>query len=366
MKVIYHCYGGAHSSVAAAGLHLGIIASEPQPTVAELESLPYFDKNDPKDIGRVRLMGVDDLGAEVLVLGRSAAAPIVIRTLAGLAQMYGAEDAIFGDTTGCINWRMVAGGIGSRRIRVQRIGRPLVTSGTRQALTALARLVSDIRALQRQAHRDVKGDGGQRGGDGVRAPGAILYIPAGQRPVAESALAGGRLRKVIYHCHGSTHSSVLAAALHLGVVDARRRPSVDEIINLKLFDRVENDAIGTPFLCGHDEGGREVYVLGTGGHKALVTCLVNSFVATCYRDEPPPYLVDTLTLVNTRTRVGGFASRRLGQAWGRRAAAQGLRDNFENLVDLVHLVKVALGGPVSPEAARPVRPSPRPVLAGRE
>ncbi|HCX78095.1 MAG TPA: hypothetical protein DG577_01645, partial [Firmicutes bacterium] len=41
--MIYHCYGGAHSSVTAAAVHVGLLARDKTPSRLELVSLPYFD-----------------------------------------------------------------------------------------------------------------------------------------------------------------------------------------------------------------------------------------------------------------------------------------------------------------------------------
>jgi len=43
LKVIYHCYGGAHSSVTAANIHLGLLPRERTPGYRELISQKLFD-----------------------------------------------------------------------------------------------------------------------------------------------------------------------------------------------------------------------------------------------------------------------------------------------------------------------------------
>jgi hypothetical protein len=39
-----------------------------------------------------------------------------------------------------------------------------------------------------------------------------------------------RLLKIIYHCYGGSHSSVIAAALHLKWIDKDRLPSEEEMM----------------------------------------------------------------------------------------------------------------------------------------
>jgi xylulokinase len=45
MKIIYHCYGGSHSSVLAAAIHTGRLNPERLPTGEELMALPYFTQS---------------------------------------------------------------------------------------------------------------------------------------------------------------------------------------------------------------------------------------------------------------------------------------------------------------------------------
>lgn len=70
MKIIYNCYGGAHSSVTAAALHLGLLPEARPATAKELLSLPYYDAQVGKDHGRIRFMGFDEWGNEVYVVGK--------------------------------------------------------------------------------------------------------------------------------------------------------------------------------------------------------------------------------------------------------------------------------------------------------
>ena len=53
MIIIYHCYGGTHSSVMAASLHLGLLPQDKKPTGKELLALPYFDQQSGADFGKI-------------------------------------------------------------------------------------------------------------------------------------------------------------------------------------------------------------------------------------------------------------------------------------------------------------------------
>lgn len=70
MKVIYHCYGGSHSSVVAAALHLKWLDPTRLPDPLDLIHLPYFDKTQDSDFGRIHYMGTDESGHDIYILGK--------------------------------------------------------------------------------------------------------------------------------------------------------------------------------------------------------------------------------------------------------------------------------------------------------
>jgi hypothetical protein len=70
MKIIYHCFGGSHSSVTAAALHLGMLDKTRIPTREQLMDVPYYDKTSDEDFGSIRYMGTDEFGHDVYVLGK--------------------------------------------------------------------------------------------------------------------------------------------------------------------------------------------------------------------------------------------------------------------------------------------------------
>lgn len=145
MHIIYHCYGGAHSSVAAAGIHLGLLPL-PNPSAADILSLPYFDQHTSQDQGRLFFYGVDERGNKVYILGRARAAAIVQQTVkAALRLAREDDDVLFVNTIPAVNFWMRIGGYLSRRLGWVSIGRPLVTLGTLLAVPRLAALVSRVR-----------------------------------------------------------------------------------------------------------------------------------------------------------------------------------------------------------------------------
>lgn len=145
MIVIYHCYGGAHSSVVAAAVHLGLLPRDRKPSPDELWSVRYFDKQDSHDAGRIRLMGTDCHDNEIYILGRRSDVSLIRRAVEEVGRLMGVwpeGQVLFVDTLPCVNWYMRIGGFLSRAARLKRLGRPTVIYGTRRAYRSLSDLAA--------------------------------------------------------------------------------------------------------------------------------------------------------------------------------------------------------------------------------
>lgn len=146
MKIIYHCFGGSHSSVTAAALHLGILKKNTIPTPDELIKIPYFDKTSDSDFGSIRYMGTDEFGNEVYVLGKKSLGNRFGSILLGVAEILGKQDELL--VVNCmelVNWSMKLGGFTSRRLGLVALGRPVVSWGTGRAFRQLVNLVEITR-----------------------------------------------------------------------------------------------------------------------------------------------------------------------------------------------------------------------------
>jgi hypothetical protein len=143
---IYHCYGGSHSSVTAAAIHVGLLHPEQKPSWQLLLSLPYFDTQKASDHGKLQFMGTvgDDL---VFSVGLQTAAEPAIKALKALFAIGQSEigPINFIGTMPAVNLWMKIGGICSRVLGLKGIGRPLVLYGTQRAYSNLARLVRDVK-----------------------------------------------------------------------------------------------------------------------------------------------------------------------------------------------------------------------------
>ncbi len=155
MNIIYHCFGGAHSSVTAAALHLGLLPKDRLPTLQELMAIPYFDNTDNSNFGSIRFMGLDEYKNAIYVLGKKSLGDRYINIIHGIAEIMGVRHQVLAvNTMPHVNWVMKIGGFISRRVGMVFIGRPLVGLGTRKAYWALVNLV-EITRLQALDRRQV-------------------------------------------------------------------------------------------------------------------------------------------------------------------------------------------------------------------
>ncbi|NPV52325.1 MAG: DUF3189 family protein [Firmicutes bacterium] len=150
--------------------------------------------------------------------------------------------------------------------------------------------------------------------------------------------------KIIYHCYGSAHSSVVAAAIHIGILPCDRIPSAREIMNVPHFDRTGSNEIGTCFFMGEDEWGNSVYIMGMGYAKDIVRRAIYSILKIYGIPESDLLLVNALPHVGLITRVGGVLSRRMGLVRaGRPLTVYGIQRSYGDFVRMVDSIKQEIG-----------------------
>lgn len=147
MKIIYCCFGGSHSSVTAAAIHVGLISSTHKPTGKELLAVPYYDIQVGKDHGYFRYMGKDEYGNQVYITGKHNLGKNFESIIRQIADIFGLEqkDYVIVDTMPYVNLMMMIGGYTSRRLGIVSIGRPIVIRGTQNAFFKLAAMVHRIK-----------------------------------------------------------------------------------------------------------------------------------------------------------------------------------------------------------------------------
>ncbi|MEC9488948.1 MAG: DUF3189 family protein [Halanaerobium sp.] len=144
----------------------------------------------------------------------------------------------------------------------------------------------------------------------------------------------------MYSCFGSAHSSVLAAGIHVGMLPRDRLPQDKEILNLPHYDRTTSNEIGQIFEFGEDEMGHQVYIIGMAGGDKVIIPAIKDFMQVIGKPVDELVIIKTLPLVNLRTRIGGFLSRKLHLVFlGRPLTIWGLKKRYWHFVRLVGNVK---------------------------
>lgn len=158
MKFIYNCYGGSHSSVTAAALHLGLLPENRVATVKEFLSVPYYDAQVSADHGRIRCFGFDKEGNEVYIASKRNLGNhyerIMRQFLDISVEPILAREVVFINTMAEVNIFMVIGGYISRRLGFCKLGRSLVIFGTRQSYAKFGQLVRQIKEEYHRATED--------------------------------------------------------------------------------------------------------------------------------------------------------------------------------------------------------------------
>lgn len=147
---------------------------------------------------------------------------------------------------------------------------------------------------------------------------------------------------VIYHDIGGTHSSAVAANIHVNKLPRDSVQSRDILLSIPTFDRIEKKDWGRLIFMGEDEFGSGVYTMCRQFAPMIVlpaiTDLYNILNGTTGNEGL--YLVNTSPTVNSWMAIGGFLSRRMKfVSIGRPIAAYGTMKAYKNISDLVRRVK---------------------------
>ncbi len=148
MKYIYNCYGGSHSSVTAAAIHLGLLPENRLATARELLSVPYYEAQVKNDHGRIRLVGWDERGHEVYITSKRNQGKNyehIMRQFLNLTEPNLNNEVVFVDTMPYVNIFMIIGGYLSRRLGFKRLGRFIVCYGTSLSYQKFVHLVRQLK-----------------------------------------------------------------------------------------------------------------------------------------------------------------------------------------------------------------------------
>lgn len=145
---------------------------------------------------------------------------------------------------------------------------------------------------------------------------------------------------VIYHDVGGTHSTAIAANIHVNNLPIDKVPDKNEIIQLPTFDKIHKNQLGHIIYIGEDEFGSKVYTLGRKYKPNIVLASITDIYAMLNGEPEELYIIDTHPTVNIWMKIGGFASRELGMVTiGRPIVTYGTLKTYKNIADIVKAVK---------------------------
>ena len=146
--MVYHCHGGAHSSVVAAHLHLGNIPMKGEVRPEAIMALPEFDRATQDDWGSPKMVGVDGQGNQVYILGLGRITAICIRAATSLCLQLGkGGEVVFVETLSSIGTLTRIGGFTSKVLGAENLGKNLAARGIVRSLERLRLLVASTKKI---------------------------------------------------------------------------------------------------------------------------------------------------------------------------------------------------------------------------
>lgn len=109
---------------------------------------------------------------------------------------------------------------------------------------------------------------------------------------------------------------------------------------LPLYDKMENEDIGTPIFVGTDEYGSDVYIMGMRNAREVIIPSIKSMLNENSIANNHILFVNALIKLHPITALGGILSRRLGLiGLGKPLTIWGIRRYYNYFVELVEKVK---------------------------
>ena len=127
MKLFYCCYGGAHTSVTCASIHLGYLPDDRVPEAREFWAVPFYDKMESSMLGTPVYMGRDLFGWDIYIMGMKNKKQLVIPAIRSCLSACGIDlnRLYFVNALAALDPATSTGGIASRRFGLMSLGRPL-------------------------------------------------------------------------------------------------------------------------------------------------------------------------------------------------------------------------------------------------
>ena len=147
MKLFYHCFGGAHTSITCAAIHLGHLPTDRTPAAREFISVAHYDKMENKNLGTPLYIGRDELGIDIYAIGLNNACEMMIPAIKSYLNTNNipSKDVLFVEALVKLHPITAIGGFSSRKLHLIALGRPLTVWGIRKSYPIFVDLVSGVK-----------------------------------------------------------------------------------------------------------------------------------------------------------------------------------------------------------------------------
>jgi hypothetical protein len=151
MKIFYYCYGSAHSSVVAAGIHLGLLPLDRIPTESCFEKLPHYDETRSDEIGTPFFMGLDEYNIEIYIIGMASERKLIKNAILSLLSICGIDkkQIMLVNALKGVNMKTRFGGFASRRLGLVKWGRPFTIKGIQENYNSFIQLVTEVKQKEK-------------------------------------------------------------------------------------------------------------------------------------------------------------------------------------------------------------------------
>lgn len=144
---MYHCYGGAHTSITCASIHLKYLPCDKIPSEKDFRSIPFYDEMESHRVGTALFMGKDELGFDVYVWGMKGGKSLVIPSIRSYLNQTNPKrnEILFVNALAHLHPLTAIGGITSRRLGMVGIGRAMTIKGIIVTYPAFVELVERVK-----------------------------------------------------------------------------------------------------------------------------------------------------------------------------------------------------------------------------
>ncbi|WP_281240868.1 DUF3189 family protein [Sporolituus thermophilus] len=144
----------------------------------------------------------------------------------------------------------------------------------------------------------------------------------------------------MYYCFAGAHASVVASAIHCGLLPTDRIPSHEEFLAIPYYDRTLPELIGQPYLMGEDARGNSVYFMGLCNQRQQIDNMIRTILTVVGIHDGKYILQDAFPLITFSTKLGGLLSKRYCLTnLGRSMSIWGIQRCYPQFVELVENVK---------------------------